>query len=99
MAGGRWTMPNWLTFSLVALLAALNGLQLWLGDRERTRLLRMFCEKQGIPWTSMEGAREEKPATPPRPPTKRLTIPVPLGWRPPSGVRVPAMTAPAKENQ
>ena len=84
-------MPNWLTCSLVVLLVALNGLQLWLSREERAKWMRMFCETRSIPIPSMEGAREPvREPTPPKPPARRFTVPVPLGWRPPERAHMPS---------
>jgi len=82
-------MPNWLTCSVVVLLALLNALQLWMADRERAKWMRMFSVTHSIPIPSMEGVEEPRRETPPKPPARRLTVPVPLGWRPPERTRTP----------
>jgi hypothetical protein len=79
MEGLTMTFLNWLLVLLVVCLSSVTVLLIVLNHLERTRWMRISCERQGIPATSMEANRQitkelVQPAQDKRP---RMSIPVP----------------------
>lgn len=78
----KMTSTSFLICFLAASLASVAILAVILGHRLQVRWMRIFCEKSGIPATSMEASKPTKEVAQPEPKKKVKAFSVPIPGAP-----------------